>query len=114
MQESKSSPRNATPPNREPTNHDSQERYLSQEVMPTYVQSDLSKKGILPQTVNETENLYLAQNELPHKLSPSEKVEPVYPQPDLSKKKRPHPSVLSTSNESPPPFLPHIEDEDYI
>ena len=37
-----------------------------------------------------------------------------YAQPDLSKKKRPHRSVLSTSNESPPPIPPRTEDEDYI
>ena len=72
------------------TNQDSQKWYQSQEVISTYVQSDLSKKRIPPQMVNETENLYSTLSEEPQKLSPSKKVRPVYDQPaaDLSKKKK--------------------------
>ena len=92
------------------TNQDSQKWYQSQEVISTYVQSDLSKKRIPPQMVNETENLYSTLNEEPQKLSPSEKVRPVYDQPaaDLSKKKK-HSQLMNTSvstDESPPP-IPH-------
>ena len=35
----------------------------------------------------------------------------VYAKPDLSKKKKHRPSLLSTSNESPPPIPPRIEDD---
>ena len=69
------------------------------------------------EAINKPKELRVSPERPPHQMenlnaSPNEEPEGgllVYAQPDLSKKKKAHPSIASTSDESPPPIPPHID-----